>query len=76
MTDGFLWRELRHFFDIKVTFVNSKCNLGRPSQMVFKKRKNKIYAVVIAWLRTRISFKILRLVYASVNSRGLACIVV
>ncbi|CAB3977335.1 Hypothetical predicted protein [Paramuricea clavata] len=104
------------FFDVRVTHVNSKCNQGRPTQMIFKeylnekKRKyqqrvsgvemgsfkplvfgtnggmgiecqmflkqlaqklaekdNERYAVVIAWLRTRISFEILRPVNVSVR---------
>ena len=114
--DAFWLREATAFFDVRVTHVNSKCNQGRPTQMIFmeheneKRRKyqqrvldvemgffrplvfgtnggmgiegqmflkqlaqklaekdNERYAVVIACLRTRISFEILRSVHVSVR---------
>ena len=114
--DAFWLRGATAFFDVRVTHVNSKCNQGRPTQMIFmeheneKGRKyqqrvldvemgffrplvfgtnggmgiegqmflkqlaqklaeknNERYAVVIACLRTRISFEILRSVHVSVR---------
>ena len=113
--DGFWLRGAAAFFDVRVTHVNSKCNQGRPTRMVFKEHENEKkkcqkrvldaemgtftplvfgtngglgsdcqmflkqlagklaekdqerYAVVITWLRTRISFEILRVVHVSVR---------
>ena len=114
--DGFWLHGATSLFDVRVTHVNSKCNQGRPTQMVFKEHENEKkrkyqqrvldaemgtftplvfgtngglgsdcqmflkqlagklaekdqerYVVVIAWLRSRISFEILRAVHVSVR---------
>ena len=118
--DGFWSRGATAFFDVRVTHVNSKCNQGRPTQMIFKEHENEKkrkyqqrvldvemgtftplvfgtnggmgiecqmfvkqlaeklaekdrerYSVVIAWLRTRLSFEILRAVHVSVRGTRL-----
>ena len=39
--DGFWSRGATAFFDVRVTHVNSKCNQGRPTQMIFKEHENE-----------------------------------
>jgi hypothetical protein len=39
--DGFWLRGATAFFDVRVTHVNSKCNQGRPTQMIFKEHENE-----------------------------------
>ena len=33
--------ELQHFFDVRVTHVNSKCNQGRPTSTIFKEQEEE-----------------------------------
>ena len=39
--DGFWLRGAPAFFYVRVTHVNSKCNQGQPTQIVFKQHENE-----------------------------------
>ena len=39
--DGFWLRGATAFSDVRVTHVNSKCNQGWPTQMIFEEHENE-----------------------------------